>query len=529
MRPVEHSVSGVWQGRRVEVRPQRRSEAKARKAFSVAILAYAVIFALWQAEPVPWEVQLAGLALWAVSLYPLARWYAHGDGGLPMFELICLSYGLQFSNPLYLQPSQIVIKGEVLTLPWEWVLKAILLAMLGVSCLIGGYHLASRRGILNKLPVVDLPLSQKARSSYVWFGLVAGLLGVLFEVRGFRIGESLSALFGLVTNQFRVAVAILAYMVYRKRARSVTDPLVLYFAVALGGALGLVTGMLENAFVPLVLVIAVRWHVRGKVPLRLMTIAVVAFLVFNAVKSEYRKEAWSGQAELGVMDRLGLWLDLSGHKVRETTRGDTLENAETVLRDAMKRFDLLHKFAYVVEMTPDVVPYYEGRTYGYFVVALIPRFLWPGKPSASDANARIDIDYGFLYEQQRGKATIAIGQLPEAFANFGVLGVAVVMAIQGVLLGMANRVFNGPNSDGGRAIYLSFMVFLLNGVGTSTVMWFGALLQNFAANAVILRLFAKGLRAKPMGQPPSVRKPSSVNMVGVSGQRGVGAVVGPRK
>jgi hypothetical protein len=493
------------------------------------VAAYAVVFTLWQLEPVPWDVHISSVVLWAVCLYPFGKWYAQRKRELPMFELICVAYGLQFSNPMYLQINRIIIKGQELILPWDGVLKTVLLTTVGVVFLILGYYGVQRRRWAEALPQVDLPISSSHRMFCIWVTLIIGLMGLVLQTRGAPIGEGAKAMMGVIVNQFRVGIILLAYVVYASRARSVTNPLLLYASVVAGVGLGLITGMLENAFVPLALIIAVRWHAKRDLPVALLAMGFLGFLVFNAVKSDYREQAWRGRGELSMAERLALWMDLSGDILDETARGDVLENIDAVFRQSMKRMDLLHKFVYVFELTPEVVPYYQGKTYGYMLVAPIPRFMWPNKPSASEANAQMDADYGFLYEQQTSKATIAIGQLPEAYANFGLLGIVVIMLIQGVILGLVNRVFNGSKSDGGRAIYLSLMVFFLNGVGSSTVMWFGGLLQNLLVNALVLRLFSKGFRAKPPAQELSLGGPPLGEPVGVSGQRGVGAVVGPRK
>ena len=75
----------------------------------------------------------------------------------------------------------------------------------------------------------------------------------------------------------------------------------------------------------------------------------------------------------------------------------------------MARFDLIHKFAYVRELTPRYLPYYEGVTYQYMLIGWIPRIFWPDKPVASDSNQVVDVDYGFKFRQQTG-TNIGIGQ-----------------------------------------------------------------------------------------------------------------------
>ena len=119
--------------------------------------------------------------------------------------------------------------------------------------------------------------------------------------------------------------------------------------------------------------------------------------------------------------------------------------------------------------------------------------MWPEKPSASEANQRIDVDYGLKYEWQ--DSTISVGQLPEAYANFGIVGIAVVMALQGIVFAVLDALLNGPRSDGGRAIYLVIMAYFLNGIGSSSAILYGSLVQYVLASALIMRPLAASWRA----------------------------------
>jgi len=470
---------------------EQRARRRVLLPYVIVVSAYAILFTFWQVEPVPWNVHLAAVLVAATCLLPMARWYAGTRQGLPMFELICLSYGLQFSVPVYTQPAQLAIMSSTVPLRWSTTFEVLLYVEMGIVTMMAGYYLVRRSRAAQSIPKLDLPLVPAGRTLYLWGALIgSGLLTMLSAVNWEPLtGSSFDAIVRLMNSQFNVAIVLLAYAVYRE-GRSWAAQVALYAAVLYAFLVGLTTGMLENALMPLVLMLAVRWHATRKMPWVAILAGLVLFGVLNPAKFEYRRQVWYSGEEYGFNERLSVW----GEAVEGELQGSVeAGNWQDTVRETLARFDLVHRFMYVREMTPAFVPYYQGETYAYFLYAWIPRLIWPDKPSASEANQRIDVDYAFKYEWQ--DSTTSIGQLPEAYVNFGIIGIAVVMALQGLVFAVMDAVLNGPRSDGGRAIYLVIMAYFLNGIGSSSATLFGALVQYILAAAVILRPFAASWRA----------------------------------
>ena len=174
------------------------------------------------------------------------------------------------------------------------------------------------------------------------------------------------------------------------------------------------------------------------------------------------------------------------------------------------RIDFLHVFARVHSLTPTPIPYYGGLSYQYFLGGWIPRAVWPDKPDAIAAQQRLTVDYAFQLPTNVTLYSYGLGQITEAYANFGAIGVLIFMIIQGIFFAVIDASLNGPESDGGRAVYLSVTVILLNGIGASTAVIFGNMVQNLLSNAVIVRLFACGWRSGPGSRPaPAVTRPTA--------------------
>jgi len=454
--------------------------------YAVFLTLYAFVFSFWQIEPVPLEVHALGIVIAALCLFPLALWGARGSHGVPMFELICIAYLLAFGVPIYTQENGMVILSRFQPYAWEQTQIAVQMAAVGIACLIAGYYAARPSALVRAMPRVDLPLRPFWRSKFIAAALAVGLGTIALNVLQPSDGGGAFASFERVLqNQAYIALVLLAYDAFR--ARDPRRALWLYAAAGALALLGMLTGMLENVLVPLVLVFVVRWHVARRMPVAWLAGGIVLLVILNSVKHEFRQAAWYSGEQLSAGQKAGLWLGLGGQAAQEGV-GENGGSSE-MLRSTLSRFDLLHQFVRITDMTPQSVPYYEGYTYEYLLYGWIPRVLWPDKPTAQIANVLLSVDYKFITQEQTAGTMIGIGHLPEAYANFGLWGIVIAMSLQGALFALVDRVLNSPASDGGRAIYLTVMVFFLNGIGSSTATHFMAIAPNVVASALILRLF----------------------------------------
>ncbi len=481
---------------------RRRRSPGVGAMYLVSVLAYAAVFSFWQAEPLPWNVHAMGVVIFATSLVPVTLWTARGRRGLPMFELIVLSFALQYSVPLYTQSNGLVIRSQFVPVSWQALSQALVLVELGLVAFIAGYYLLLRSPVAAMVPRLDLPFLERRRMTYVYFSFLLGGSFMAMNAAGLDILQSpgLGALTRLLVSQFNIALIVLGYLVYRPPHATWQRRITLYVALSYAFLIGLSTGLIENAFIPVVSIFIVQWQARRRLPWRWLVVGAALYVVLNPAKFSFRSLVWFGGTDYSLSERIGLWSNLATDSATNLLQPTFAGDRQELLLGALSRFDLIHKFAYVRTMTPQVVPYYQGDTYSYFLVAWIPRALWPGKPTATGgANDRMDVDYELKYE---GQATsIGIGLLPEAYANFGLAGVVLVMALQGAFLGLLNAMLDGKNSDGGRAIYLSVGVYLLNGIGTSASVMFGAVVQQVLSSAVILRPFTSAWSSAPESAP----------------------------
>lgn len=89
----------------------------------------------------------------------------------------------------------------------------------------------------------------------------------------------------------------------------------------------------------------------------------------------------------------------------------------------------LGKTSVILDKVPQTMPYKLGETYTYFIVAPIPRSIWPSKPNVKIGRELASTVFGV------GKYTgVPPGAVGELYLNFGVAGVIFGMFVWGVLM-----------------------------------------------------------------------------------------------
>jgi hypothetical protein len=98
----------------------------------------------------------------------------------------------------------------------------------------------------------------------------------------------------------------------------------------------------------------------------------------------------------------------------------------------LDRTSLIQMMCLVVSNTPERKPYMMGNTYADIPGQLVPRLFWPGKPLGLISTYKLSIYYDLQTQEETIGTTIGFGMLPEAYANFGFVG----MGLLGLFLGL---------------------------------------------------------------------------------------------
>jgi hypothetical protein len=445
---------------------------------------------------------LLAVLLCEICLYPTARYFAHRESSLPAIPILCLAYAMQFAVPFFTRDSTIELANtEVRNLGDSDVIAALLMSIVGVCALQAGYYWFRQSEFRKAAPVAELHLN---KSKAVLYCVLVGIfVPLLFTFKGIipeEFQQPLSSILRLLENQVLVVIGVVGWIVYgRKDSKWYT--IWLYGLVGLTAARGISTGMLEEALVPIGVLFFVKWLYTRRIAVTPILATIVLVLFLSPVKSDYREKVWYGgapeTAEMSAPEKVVFWLQQATEYWSDTLAGN--RDLSEATSSATGRADFIHQVAHIHAMTPSVIPYQYGGTYSYFLVAFIPRVLWPDKPTAGNANGFYAVTYGITTEEGAKTTTFGVSLLGEAFINFGWYGVVLIMLLQGIIISVLEHIFGGSRSGpGGQAVFIAFFIFFLNGIGSSAEILFGGILQNLLCGYFLL-LWAREKTKRSLG------------------------------
>jgi hypothetical protein len=235
--------------------------------------------------------------------------------------------------------------------------------------------------------------------------------------------------------------------------------------------------------------------------LRAALIAIPIILFFQPAKSEFRERYWSGKVTGSYSERIVFWAERSWSMWDNAIADKTGEQGKLLAAATLSRLSLLEQTANIMELTPGRVPYQYGRLYSYMAITFIPRFLWPEKPSANEANQWYQVSYGLTLPGQLSHVSIAVGSLAESYISFGWFGPLLIMFPLGVLLGSIQRIFLRADSGLLLSSLGAVMVPQLLAVESQLVIYVAGLAQQ---TFVVLLVLVPTLKSRKEKAAPAV-------------------------
>jgi len=452
---------------------------------------------------IPVEHEALAYALLFVCTLPVVTHLTAKHVGLPVFPIVCMVYAVMYALPVFISKPIVVCmtaKYGIRSVSSPSVTLALVYALIGVLAMQGGFSFFRFSMLHLLIPRVRLELDvEKSKRWVIPAGIGGIVLSWLTLTHQVVIPDRFNYITYLLTKQASLCIALLAFYAMREGLGR-KEKMTLFGLVIAQILLALASGTIREVLEPLIILGAVYWTRRRRFPMRYAIIAVLLYGIIQPIKAAYREEVWKrGYASDNIHDRLVLWGTLltAGWEERHELN-KAMSNTQE--QTALTRIDIIHMFARVVEMTPRRIPYQLGETYNYLIYALIPRAIWPDKPSASSANQFFGVSYEFQTPESVGDTSIGLPHLAEAYINFGPLGIIFIMMIIGMVYAGVDRLFDHSEAGGGGVAIYAVILNNLWTIETATAPTFGALIQTIIVYGVFLSFVRerKPLKAAPV-------------------------------
>ena len=392
---------------------------------------------------------------------------------LPLLPLSGLFYALTFGLPAFSEDLdwRAVPAGAITT--------AFVLTLGGLAVMYLAY-LISGRLVFRRLRPVRIPgrLSPSRLRTLAW-ACFAAHLAYQFAPSWQQV-PSIGHFF-LPLGWMAIGLLYLSYL----QGRLPLAHAVVFFGLAMPLELlgRLASGALYEFFVVVVFLSLIYWQVRRRVPWAVLGVSAVFFVLLNDVKFEYR-----GRVSLAELEATDVWTKVTTLAEVVTERYGDLQRAQPAdaAVSTVNRLGHIVMFAYVVETTPDMVPYWEGETYTFLFASVIPRFLWPEKPEAGFGN-EFGRRYRFIHPRNYD-TTINVPWLTEFYMNFGAPGVIAGMALVGVGFRFLVQKLSSPVSSPAEYVLGLSLVFQLFYAESNLALMWGGLLLTFLSLYLTVRV-----------------------------------------
>ena len=385
---------------------------------------------------------VAALILSWIAWASYQQWYRGARQELPLFSLIAAMYWVAYVLPLFWGRHIIgLVTGNHL-LSESAIARSMSMVLMGVVALWIGMRITANWRWEPSIRA-DIP-PNPWRWNYLRIVLIAAtLMRILIPITA--LGEGGRQII-LNIEIFVASIAFVILLRYWLSVKAIGEDKVLvtgYLLVAL--VVGLSSGWL-GTFVGLgIICVASYVYERHKFPVVALLVVLPVVMFLQPGKAKFREVYWKGgpteSYTSSYSERIGLWMEASSRAWGRALTDSTGAGFRELGGATLSRLSLLEQTANVIEMTPARVPYQYGRLYSYLPITFVPRFLWPEKPSVTNANKWYQLSYLLTAPANIESVGISVGTLTESYISFGWAGPVAVMFSLGIFLGVLQKLF----------------------------------------------------------------------------------------
>jgi hypothetical protein len=366
----------------------------------------------------------AGIAIVVLATWPMLEWIRHIRPWFPVFEILMLTTVSFYALPLLAGHPDVLVFSDSVT--WQAAASVLIFQ----SAAIAGFRLNRWRPNARSWladPLLDDRLLKHAQTG-LWLNTFYLLVANFTDLLAGSFEGTYRAIFtgiGTVSVfiQFRRWGA--GNLTITERiisAANLAAQIVLIFS-----SLYLIQGM--GFFI-----LAIIGYVTAsrRMPIVVIVAAVAVTAVLHNGKAAMRAIYWDPEAPApapSLTDLPAFFTQWARFGLASTEQQEHKHRSLT--ENLSERASLFQMLCLVVSRVPEHQPYLLGQSYIDIPALLIPRFLWPNKPSSLEANVRLALYFGLVDEESAKNVSIAFGPLAESYVNFGLIGLGLLGAVIG--------------------------------------------------------------------------------------------------
>ncbi len=389
---------------------------------ALAALALSTAYFIWRSGGDLSLTFVLGLTIFYLSAIPALLWAKNRSTWFPAFEITQLTCVAFYAIPLLNSHRELAIyRSESVAEAAGLVIAYLAAANLAFFSQRNPVR-ASRWANTSLVPdemLRYLPIGLLLNTVYLYFDIfttlisydIAGSVRALFFGLGIVSTFVLSRLWGLGQLDHRIR----GFFVLNLAAQIVFLLSQLYLVRAISIlALGLIAYSAA----------------RRRVPWLLLGISLPILALLHTGKSEMRRVYWEEKRPAPTLGELPAYFsEWVGYSL------DTKDEEAKVARSGslFERASLIQMLCMSVDRVPELKPFLNGESYVDIPALVIPRIIWPDKPSSLMANVRLGVHFDLINPDEPFKVSIAFGMIAEAYINFGIFGPPILGLILGAL------------------------------------------------------------------------------------------------
>jgi len=408
--------------------PTLMTSAAASRRLYLWGLAVLIVTCFWFINETHWVIDrqtVLGIGIMAIASRPALTWANRNYTWFPAFEIAMLTCIPFYAIPLLAR------HPELRYYPESVIVKASLIVILFIAVSSLTFSLLKRPP--RPAPSLSASLIPTGMYKLVPIGIVLSNLHLIISAYTNLIPASLthiskSILFGMGTLSIFISSRLWGVNLLSKSQKILFSANISIQVILLLSGLYLISGISVIALAIISYSMAKR-----SVPWIIIILTIPILSILHLGKGAMRGIYWK---EHGAIQETREISELPAFFIEWFNYGLQAERVERETRiqqsSIFERASLIHMLCMCVDRVPRDLPHLNGDTYIDIPGILVPRFLWPDKPSSLQATQRLATYFNLIHVDAIGQVSVAFGVLSEAYVNFGIIGVIVLAILFGL-------------------------------------------------------------------------------------------------